>query len=474
MKNRSMPRWLPLALVVVGIALVILIGAASHRGGGVNVATAKVKRTTLVVKLPENGVVDLPETATIAARTAGSIVSIVAHAGEQVRAGDALMRLDDRQAAATVAADEAQLAQAQAALANAQAKLQADVNGKREGQLSGLMSGSSLGMSGQAQLVQAQQQLDLARSNLRTAQETYDGDQQLYKINGVPRQQLDRDRSAFEQAQSNLAAAQRQYDLVSQQLRDTAGQLDTQIQADKNGVDSALASVASARAQLQLHLSQLDDTAVRAPFDGTIQTIGTEPSAAGGLSVNLAVGDAVTLGQTLFTISGSGPMVVRAQVDEQDIAGVRIGQRAIITGEDFPGRTLDGRVERIAPVVVQQAGGANAAKNVETTIALARRYPFLRAGMSCDVDIITGTAKNALTVPLSALFDDGGKHYVYVVRNGTARKVAVTKGLASDTDVVLTSGVGAGDTVVTTNLKQLHDGARVTASATATPSPSSS
>jgi len=474
MKKRKMPRWLPIVLVIAGIGLVILIGAASHHSSGIDVTTATVKQATLTVKLPENGVTDLPETATIAAQTAANIVDIVAHPGQRVSAGDLLMKLDDRQIAATVDADRAALAQAQATLTNAQAKLQADINGKREGQLSGLMSGSSLGMSGEAQLVQAQQGLQIAQSNLQTAQETYQGDLALYKINGLPKQQLDRDRAAYQQAQTNLAAAQSQYNLVKQELQDTAGQMNSQVQADQNGVTSAQAGVESAAATLQLHEQQLGDTDVRAPFDGVIQTIGTVTSPTNGLQVDLAVGDAVTPGQTLFTVAGAGPMVVRAQVDEQDISGVRLGQRVIITGDDFPNRTLEGTITRIAPVVVQQSSAANAAKNVETTISLSRPYPFLRAGMSCDVDIVTGEAKNAITAPLAAVFDEGGKHYAYVIRKGHAHKVQVTKGLANDTDVAITSGLSKGDVVAASNLKTLHDGAPVqAAAATPTPSPSS-
>jgi len=471
MKKRKMPRWLPIVLVLAGIAIVILIGAASHRGGGISVTTVAVKQTTLTTKLPENGVIDQPQTATIAAQTGGTIQSIVAQAGQRVSAGDLLMKLDDRQIAATVSGDAASLAQAQAALINARAKLQADVNSKREGQVTGLVSGSSLGMSGQAQLVQAQQQLQIAQSNMLTAQEAYQGDLALFKINGVPRQQLDRDRAAFQQAQANAAAAQQQYDLVKQQLHDTAGQLDTQIEADQNGVESAQAGVASAAAMMQLHEQQLADTDVRAPFGGVIQTIGTQASPTGGVPVQLAVGDAVTPGQALFTVAGAGPMVVRAQVDEQDIAGVRVGQHAVITGDDFPNQTLTGTVARIAPVVVQQSSAANAAKNVETIISLDKQYPFLRAGMSCDVDIITGQVKNVLAIPLAAIVDDGAKHYVFVIRKGVAHKVQVTKGLANDTLVAIRSGLSKGDVVAASNLKPLHDGASVDVSA-ATPEPS--
>jgi len=185
------------------------------------------------------------------------------------------------------------------------------------------------------------------------------------------------------------------------------------------------------------------------------------------------VGDAVQPGQALFTFAGSGPMVVKALVDEQDIINVKLGQHAFVTGEDFPGITLVGTVTRIAPVVVAQSQAGNAAKNVETTIALGRAYNFLRDGMSCDVDLVTGKAANALTVPQGAVVDDGSKHYVFVIKNGTAHKVRVTEGIKNDTDVVITSGLSRGDVVASSGVNGLKDGSRVTATA-ATPEPTSS
>lgn len=518
-----MPKWLIIVLVVGALLLTIVIGAAMHRGGDATpVTTVAVQTKTVVVKLPENGVVSLPQTATIAAQSSGNITRLIAHEGARVKAGDLLMKLDDRQISATVSRDAASLAQAEAALKKAQqtaavapdtnvqtvaqaqqnllaarAKLQADVNGKREGQLTGAVGGiAGLGISGQSQLVQQQQALDVAKSQLVTAKEKYDGDQELYKINALPRQQLDADKAAYEQALAGEVAAQQQYDLTKQQLRDNAGQLDSQILSDRHAVESATAALASAQlqaaqntasvdvrsaaasvdsaqAQLQYDSQQLADTEVKAPFDGVIQTIGTTPSPNGGSPVQLAVGDAVQPGQILFTIAGAGPMIVKAQVDEQDIINVRTGQHAFISGEDFPGQTIVGTVIRIAPVVIAQNQGTTAAKNVETTIALSKVYPFLRDGMSADVDIVTGKAANALTVPTSAVVTAGKKHYVFVVKDKVLKKIAVTQGLASDTDVVITTGLHAGDSVVGAPTSDLKDGQRVQPSA-ATPAPSAS
>lgn len=518
-----MPKWLIVVLVVGALLLTIVIGLATHHGGDAPaVTTVSVQPKTLVVKLPENGIVSLPQTATIAAQTSANITHITAHEGARVKAGDLLMKLDDRQVTATVSRDAAALAQAEAALKKAQqtaavapdtnvqtvaqaqqnllaaqAKLQADVNGKRQGQLSGAVGGiAGLGISGQSQLVQQQQALDIAKSQLLTAREKYDGDQELYKINALPRQQLDADKAAYDQARAGEIAAQQQYDLTKQQLRENAGQLDSQILSDRRALESAtaalaaaqlqaqqntasvdvrsaVASVDSAQAQLDYDSQQLADTQVKAPFDGVIQTLGSVPSTNGGTGAQLAVGDAVQPGQTLFTIAGAGPMIVKAQVDEQDIINVKLGQHAFISGEDFPGKSIVGTVIRIAPVVVAQNQGTTAAKNVETTIALATTYPFLRDGMSADVDIVTGKAANALTVPAGAVVNEGKQHFVFLVKDKKLKKTVVTLGLASDTDVVILSGLHSADVVVSTATSDLKDGQKVAPTA-ATPAPSAS
>ncbi|HEY5093511.1 MAG TPA: efflux RND transporter periplasmic adaptor subunit [Candidatus Eremiobacteraceae bacterium] len=514
------PKWMVPAIVVAAVIVVIIIGVVSRHGvDAIPVTTITVAPADMVVKLPENGVVDLPQTATIAAQSNGTVVEVVAHEGQRARGGDLLMRLDDRQAAAKVSADQAQAASAQATLDKAQqtaqiagdtsiqtiagaeqtllaaqARLQGDINSKKEGQLSGAVAGASaFGVSGESQLIQQEQQLQAATSNLQTARETYSSDQALFKIDALPRQTLDRDQVALEQAQSAAGAAQRQYDLVKRQLTDNAAEFNNTIEADRRAVESAEAGVRQARvqarddktvdvrsaqagldsanAQMAIDQAQLDATHVRAPFDGVVQSIGTVQSSLGSGLVQLAIGDAVVPGQTLFTFAGTGPMVVKAQVDEQDIINVALGQHAFITGQDFPDRTLVGTVTRIAPVVVAQSQAGNAAKNVETTIALAQAYSFLRDGMSCDVDLVTGKAQHALTVPLSAVVDDGTKHHVFVIKGGVAHKTMVTEGIKNDTDVVIVSGLSKGDVVATTGVKDLKDGAKVQGTA-ASPTPS--
>jgi len=440
---------------------------------------------------------------------------VVAHEGTRVHAGDLLMQLDDRAAAAKVSADDASLASALATLKKsqateatsgdtniqnvalaqqnllaAQANLSADLSAQKSGQIS-VAGFSSLGMSGESQLAQQKQQLVETETSMQTSKEQYEGDKELLAMQALSQAQFDRDRATYLTAVASYQSAQRQYDVTVQQLKDSAGQMTSKVESDREAVESAKAAlsaaqvqaaqnassldersaeagVESAEAALSFDQEQLDDTRVTAPFDGVVQTIGTQTSPLGGTE-DLAVGDQVAIGQTLYTIASAGPMQVKAQVDEQDIINVKLGQHAFITGEDFPGYTLVGTVIRIAPVVVAQTQAGNAAKNVETTIALSRTYPFLRDGMSCDVDIVTGKANHVLVVPLGAIEDEGAKHYAYLITKGVAHKTPVTEGLKNDTDVAIASGLKAGDVVAATNVSSLKDGAKLDVSA---PSPS--
>src|SRR5215472_13787099 len=118
--TKDRPKWLVPAIVVAAVVLVIFVSvAAKHGPAPVDVTSATVHAGSLINKLPENGTLSLPETATIAARTSSTIENIIAREGKHVRAGDLLMKLDDAQAAAKVSADQAALAQAVASLRKA-------------------------------------------------------------------------------------------------------------------------------------------------------------------------------------------------------------------------------------------------------------------------------------------------------------------------------------------------------------------
>jgi RND family efflux transporter MFP subunit len=185
---------------------------------------------------------------------------------------------------------------------------------------------------------------------------------------------------------------------------------------------------------------------VRSPLDGIVIGVASEP---GDSLRPRQSGDPVQAGETLFSVARSRRFIVRTKVDEQDIAGVRVGQRAIVSGEDFAGRQLSGRVADISPAAVRSDDPSNTSRQILTTIALDRTLPFLRDGMSVDVDIVTSDEPNVLSVPLDALRRDAAGHaFIYIVRAGKAERADVTLGTQSDTAAVVKSGLHPGDIVV--------------------------
>jgi RND family efflux transporter MFP subunit len=234
-------------------------------------------------------------------------------------------------------------------------------------------------------------------------------------------------------------------------------------------LEAARADAARAEADLAFARDQADKLEIRAPFDAIVQSVVSE---SGDPLRPIVPGDSVTQGQALFSLAADDDFIVRTKVDEQDIAGVRVGQRAIVSGEDFAGATLPGHVVSISPIAQKSDDPSNTSRQVVTTIALDRKLPFLRDGMTVDVDIVTHDEKHVLAVSTDALHKDERGNYLFVARDGHAQRVDVGVGAQNDTQAVITSGLHPGDVVIADKDPALAAGAAVKPAPS--PSPSAS
>jgi RND family efflux transporter MFP subunit len=306
--------------------------------------------------------------------------------------------------------------------------------------------------------VQYQGAVDTQKSAYDEAERVYDADVALYKQQAIPRSQLDADKAKLDQAKVA-------YDQAVEQLR-----LGAVSGYGQNSVQAAQADAEKARIVNQQNQQQVSFTRIVAPSSGIIQTVANNPNDA---LRTLQQGDSVTAGQALFTLAEGAGYIVKAQVDEQDIINVRLGQRANISGQDFPGKTLRGHVASIAPVAAKSTDTSSTSMQVLTTIALDESPDFLKDGMSADVDILTTDIPHAITVPNAAITKDKGKSYVYVVTNGAAHKRAIVPGRAGDTATLVSSGLAPGDVIVAAATPGISDGAKVTPLPSPSASPSS-
>jgi len=428
---------LPVLLAVIAGIAVILVAAKlynrSEGGSGLAVKLITVHRTNFQTKLPENGVVQHPRTATVPTLVVGNIGDIYAKPGDAVSAGQLLATIENPTLQSTAAGSQADYTSAVANIRTAH-------------------------VDEQNARVTYQAQVETAKSNLNEAERVYNADLALYRNKAIPRNQVDVDKAALDK----MRVA---YDQALRQL-----QLGAVTGYGENSVQYAQAAAEKAAITNQANQQQLSFTRVLAPFSGIVQEVASQPN---DPLTPLHAGDPVSQGQMLFTIAESAGYIVKAQVDEQDIINVHVGQPVIVSGQDFPGKHIPGHVELISPVASKSTDASSTAKQVLTTIRLDSSPAYLKDGMTVDVDILTSHIRNAVTVPNDALTSEGGKSYVYVVRKGVAHKVAVTVGQANDSQTIVKSGVSPGATIVAQKQPGLQEGVHVTAAPSASPMPAS-
>jgi HlyD family secretion protein len=428
---------LPVIIILLaGLAAVLLAAKFASRGDAgpqLTVQTAKVQRGTFQTKLPENGVVQHPHTATIPTLVAGNIGEIYVKPGDAVAAGQLVATIENPTLESNAAGSQADYTSAAANVRTAR-------------------------IDAQNARVTYQAQVQTAKSNLDEAQRVYDADVALLAQKAIPRNQVDTDRATLEK----MRVA---YDQAVRQLK-----LGAVTGYNENSVQYAEAAAQRAAITNSANQQQLAFTRITAPFSGVIQSIATQPN---DPLTPLHSGDPVTAGQMLFTIAQSGSDIIKAQVDEQDIINVRPGQPVIVSGQDFPGKHIAGHVATIAPVAIKSTDASSTAKQILTTIRLDDSPAYLKDGMTVDVDILTSNVHNALLVPNEAIVNEKGRSYVYTVRHGQAHKTAITTGASNDTQTVVTGGLASGDVVVAQKIAALKDGMRVTAAPSPSPLPAS-
>jgi len=154
-------------------------------------------------------------------------------------------------------------------------------------------------------------------------------------------------------------------------------------------------------------------------------------------------GQYVNAGDTLFTVADLSQVWIKADVFEEQLAQIRIGERVDITGESLSNQTLHGHVDFIEPSANPET------RTVSVHVHVANPSMRLLPGMFVNATFLSRAAQPTIVVPRSAVLDTGTRKIVYVAQpNGVfeAREVAV--GAPSDDLLPVTSGLKAGEKVV--------------------------
>jgi RND family efflux transporter MFP subunit len=141
---------------------------------------------------------------------------------------------------------------------------------------------------------------------------------------------------------------------------------------------------------------------------------------------------------------------VVAEVDEEDIPRVVVGQPVLIAADGFPGRTLSGKVDRITPK------GDPVNKNYRVRVLLPDDTPLL-IGMTVETNIVVRRIEDAVLAPVDAVVD--GR--VWVVEDGRVRARTVETGIRGRDRFQILNGLRPEEIVVVAPPEGLKEGARV-------------
>jgi RND family efflux transporter MFP subunit len=264
---------------------------------------------------------------------------------------------------------------------------------------------------------------------------------------------LEQARAEAREAEANLA---RSRDLAEKKFI-SGSTLDSAVARDdkaRAGVRSGEAAVAAAQANLKAAEVALDQTLIRAPFDGVVLT----KSANVGDNITPFSSAADTKG-AVVTIADMETLEVEADVAESSLAKVKLGQPCEIQLDALSDQRFPGVVQRIVPTVDR------AKATVLVKIRFVERDPRVMPDMAAKVAFLERALaaterKSVPAVPRAAVVERDGAKYVFVVKDGQARRVALKDARALG-DLVQADGLTPGERVVVKPADKLADGARV-------------
>ncbi|BFT71575.1 efflux RND transporter periplasmic adaptor subunit [Paenibacillus sp. P36] len=215
---------------------------------------------------------------------------------------------------------------------------------------------------------------------------------------------------------------------------------------DTIGDDILTKQSALERAKLKVDSAQdkVDGLKILAPFDGVFSTDFVNKR--NDILSLLQVGTKVTSGMQLGAVASIAKMQLPVQVDELDLPNVKLGMKAEIKVDAYPGRIFPAEVTQISSVGTT----TNGVTAYDVVLAADNKDNVLKYGMTATGEILIQDKKDAIYIPPEALQLQKGKRIVTLKKaDGTVEPDHEVKiGIRSKTQIEITEGLSEGDKVV--------------------------
>lgn len=228
-------------------------------------------------------------------------------------------------------------------------------------------------------------------------------------------------------------------------------------------LDNDYANVQVSTAQMAEESSIIAKKMIRAPFAGRLGISRVNP------------GTYINPGDKIVTLQALDPIYVEFTLPQQNLPQMQVGQSISLTTNVFPDQTFTGKINAINPIV------DNSTRNVSIEATLQNPQKKLLPGIFADVMVTVGEPQKLLTLPISAVSFNPYGQIVYIIKDSgkkdakgqpvlTVTQVFVQVGETRGDQIVITSGLKAGDLVVTSGQLKLKNGSQVVINNKITPS----
>lgn len=239
----------------------------------------------------------------------------------------------------------------------------------------------------------------------------------------------------LKQAQADLTLARDTHERQRSLVQRGAG---TQV-----AMEEAAAKLASSEARVQLAKAKLAQSTILAPFSGVV-----------GLR-SVGLGDFVSVGKPLITLTSIDPMKVDFRVPEMLLSSVKVGQTVNLRVDAVPDATFAGKIFAIDPVV--DVNG----RAIKLRATIPNADLTLKPGLFSRIAITVAQRPNAMVVPEMAVVPDGDGKIIYIVEDGKAKRMRVELGRRLRGKVEVVKGLTPEMQIITAGQMRLREGSTI-------------
>jgi len=356
----------------------------------------------------------------VGSKIPGRVAWIGVEKGDRVKAGQTVVRLEDREY-------RAQLDQGKAALDSAEARWMELQRGSRP-----------------EEIERAKHDVERAEAQLRSEEANLTRIEGLVKEGVFPPQSLDDAKGRTDSARANLASLGRTYELTRQGPR-------------KEQIDNARAEVERARANVNYAETILDAAHIQVPISGTILERNVEQ---GEMVTTSFVGDRGAK-SFVVTLADLNDLQVELDINQNDFNRIEANQPCTVTTDAFPDRPYTCRVDEIAREANRQKA------TVQVKVKILKPDEYVRPEMNARVTFMNAEVKpkteeaRLYIVPKRGVIErDGGKRVVVIV-DGKAQTRPVTVEREVGAEVYISAGLTGNESIIVSEPEKLKVGDRV-------------